>query len=219
MRRVVIPELLDSDAGTPAEIAASLVDLRRINAWFGGIGTLAELLRRVARRTDRRELSVLDVASGAGDVTLAAQQELAGDGLKISITNMDRAATHLRNGGSSIAGDARALPFRDGAFDVVCSTLFVHHLEPPEVTVFAREGLRVSRAAFVVNDLIRHPVHVALVYAGLPLFSRLTRHDAPASVLRAYTMAEMRDAIAKAGASSVDVSQHYLFRMGVIAWK
>jgi ubiquinone/menaquinone biosynthesis C-methylase UbiE len=219
MRRVVIPELLDSDDGTPAEIAASLVDLRRINAWFGGIGTLAELLRRVARSVDRRELSVLDVASGAGDVTRAAQQELAAEGLQIAITLMDRAATHLRNGNASVAGDARALPFRDGAFDVVCSTLFVHHLEPHEVTQFAREGLRVSRAAFVVNDLIRHPVHVALVYAGLPLFSRLTRHDAPASVRRAYTMAEMCEAIERAGARSIDTSRHYLFRMGVIAWK
>ncbi len=49
MKRVVIPELLDSDAGTPSEIAASLSDLNRINRWFGGVATTQFLVERVAQ--------------------------------------------------------------------------------------------------------------------------------------------------------------------------
>jgi hypothetical protein len=219
MRRVVIPELLDSDNCTPEEVSASLRDLGRINQWFGGISTLASLLLQVARETGRRELTLLDVASGTGDVARAVQTRLRNQGIALEITLMDRAASHLRGSDHSVAGDALALPFRDGSFDVVTSTLFVHHLDPAGVTAFTREGLRVCRLAFLVNDLVRNPLHVALVYAGLPLFSRVTRHDAPASVLRAYTVAEMRDAVGRAGARRLDVSQHFLFRMGVIAWK
>ena len=37
MKRVAIPELLDTDSGTPAEIATALSDLKHINQWFGGI--------------------------------------------------------------------------------------------------------------------------------------------------------------------------------------
>src|ERR1700759_5036002 len=177
MRRVVIPEWLDSDDCTPAEVSASLRDLDRINRWFGGISTLAALLRRVARETNRRELSLLDVASGSGEVAQAVCSRLAADGLSVTPTVLDRAPTHLGERANSIAGDALALPFADGSFDVVASTLFVHHLEPEEVTLFAREGMRVCRLAYVVNDLVRHPLHLALVYAGLPLFSRVTRHD------------------------------------------
>jgi hypothetical protein len=54
----------------------------------------------------------------------------------------------------------------------------------------------------------------------LPLFrSRITWHDAPASVRRSYTPAEMRDLMAHTGSSKVQISRHFLFRMGVLLWK
>jgi hypothetical protein len=54
----------------------------------------------------------------------------------------------------------------------------------------------------------------------MPLYrSRLTRHDAPASVKQAYTIKEMREMLLKGGATKVEVQTHYLFRMGAIAWK
>jgi hypothetical protein len=49
--------------------------------------------------------------------------------------------------------------------------------------------------------------------------SRLTRHDAVASVRRAYTVDEMRALLAGAAASHLEFSRHYLFRMGVLVWK
>ena len=74
--------------------------------------------------------------------------------------------------------------------------------------------------AVLINDLIRDPFHLALVYAGLPLYrSRVTRHDAPASVRQAYTVQEMRAMLAHTSAARVEIRRHYLFRMGVIAWK
>jgi ubiquinone/menaquinone biosynthesis C-methylase UbiE len=122
--------------------------------------------------------------------------------------------------GSALVADALNLPFPDSAFDLISCSLFVHHLSPDQVTQFARESLRVCRHAVLVNDLIRHPLHIALVYAGTPLYrSRITRHDAPASVRQAYTIEEMREFFQQAGAASVDIQRHYLYRMGVIAWK
>ncbi|HST78610.1 MAG TPA: hypothetical protein VLN58_08985, partial [Verrucomicrobiae bacterium] len=85
---------------------------------------------------------------------------------------------------------------------------------------FAREGLRVARHAFFIHDLIRHPLHLALAYAGFPLYrSRITRHDAPASVRRAYTVDEMREMLQSTGVASLQIETYFLFRMGVIAWK
>jgi hypothetical protein len=40
MKRVVIPELLDTDSGSSCEMSRALFDLRGINKNFGGIGTL-----------------------------------------------------------------------------------------------------------------------------------------------------------------------------------
>jgi len=213
--------LLDSDAGTPSEIGASLSDLNGINRRFGGIATTRFLVDQVIRKLGVKSMSLLDVAAGAGTVPAAVAMALAQDGVELEVTLLDRASSHLKNGNRrAVAGDALALPFSDGSFDLVGSTLFVHHLAPDEVVRFVNEGLRVCRAAILVNDLIRHPAHLGLVYAGMPLYrSRLTRHDAPASVRQAYTVSEMADILRRSRAARVEITRHFLFRMGVIAWK
>ena len=119
-----------------------------------------------------------------------------------------------------MAGDALALPFREASFDLLSSNLFAHHLSSQELLQFTEEALRVCRVAVLINDLVRHPLHMSLVYAGMPLYrSRLTRHDAPASVRQAYTVGEMQALLAQTSAARVEIHRHYLFRMGVIAWK
>lgn len=220
MKRAVIPELLDSDAGSPAEIAASLADLRMFNRWFGGVGTTCELLRDIVRRIGKRGLTLLDVGGGAGYVPARAASELEREGVHLSFVILDRSPAHLNGTGRSVAGDALALPFGDGSFDLVSSSLFVHHLEPGEIVRFVNESLRVARMAVLVNDLRRSLAHLALSYAGFPLYrSRFTRNDAPASVRRAYTTDEMRDLLHASQGAAVEIRHHYLYRMGAIVWR
>jgi ubiquinone/menaquinone biosynthesis C-methylase UbiE len=224
MKRVAIPELLDTDSGTPAEIADSLSDLCRINRWFGGNATTQSLIRHVARKIDAQALSLVEVAAGAGVVPEQARACLQRSGIRLDVTLLDRAASHLGNSSSdqtwAVAGDALALPFRDASFDLVSCCLFVHHLAPQELVQFVNEGLRVCRRAVLINDLVRHPLHLALVYAGMPLYrSRLTRHDAPASVRQAYTPEEVHDLLQQTGATDIEMHRHFLFRMGVVVWK
>lgn len=220
MKRVPSHELLDSDDGTPQEIAGSLADLRLINRWFGGRRTTYSLIRRVSEKNGKRRLEMLEVAAGSADVALSAQSALHNEGITLAITALDRSPLHLPGGVSRVVGDALSLPFPDNAFDVVSSGLFAHHLSPGDVVGFAKEALRVARTAMLINDLIRHPLHLALVYAGTPMYrSRLTRNDAPASVRQAYTPEEMRTMLKLSSAAKIEVSSHYLFRMGVIAWK
>jgi len=220
MKRIPIAELLDSDAGTPDEVAASLADLRRINRWFGGTHTTRRMVKQIARTTNSASLSLLEVAAGSGDVPRATRDSLAGHGIRLDITLLDRVASHVGTGARSIVGDALALPFRDASFDLVGCGLFAHHLSPEQLVQFVTEGLRVCRRAVLINDLIRHPVHLAMVYAGSPLYrSRLTRHDAPASVRQAYTPREMVEILDQTAAVRIEIGRYYLFRMGVIVWK
>jgi len=221
MKRVVVEELLDSDAGTPAEVAGSLKDLRMFNSLFGGVHTMASLLRRVAQRRGLKQISWVDVAGGEGYVATRTQKSLARSGISSQPVIVDRAPTHLGNTHPAVCGDALALPFRDNSFDAVGCSLFMHHLEPAEIVRFVREGLRVARHAFLVQDLQRHPLHLALGYLGMPLYrSRITRHDALASVRRAYTVEEVRRMLAPvAPPENIEIRKFFLFRMGVIVWK
>ncbi|HKW76822.1 MAG TPA: methyltransferase domain-containing protein [Terriglobales bacterium] len=221
MKRVVVPELLDSDAGTQREIQRSLEDLRMINLVFGGVRTMQKLLQAVAQRRGLRSLEWLDVGGASGDIAeLTNSRLMTAAGIHGNTTVLDRAFTHLNGRGPAVCGNALALPFGDDTFDVVASSLFVHHLEPEQLAAFIREGLRVARHAVIVNDLVRNPVHLAFVYAGFPLYrSRLTRHDAPASVRRAYTAEELRTILCGTGAASIQLGIYYFFRLGAIAWK
>ena len=220
MRRTVQPELLDSDAGTAAEVAAGLADLRMVNRRFGGSSTTSALLLRVCRERDLKCVSLLDVGGASGDVAESAARSLGDNGIKLRTTILDRSRSHLDGRFPAVVGDALALPIADSSFDVVGCSLFLHHLEPETIRQFAAEALRVARVAFVANDLRRHPLHLALVYAGMPLYrSRLTRNDAPVSIRRSYTVVEMMDILRQTRAARVEISRHYLFRMGIVAWK
>jgi hypothetical protein len=220
MKRVPCQELLDTDAGTPDEIAASLNDLKNINRWFGGLGTTDSMVRKVAQASGLRRLSLLEVASGFGDLPKTIRQHSQRYGLELDVTLSDRSASHLDHSFPAVAADVLSLPFPDNSFDIVHSALFMHHLGPEQVVSCVQESLRVSRRAVLVNDVIRHALHLILVYSGLPLFrSRLTHHDAPASVRQAYTVDEMRCILSRIPGARVEISKHYLFRMGVIVWK
>jgi ubiquinone/menaquinone biosynthesis C-methylase UbiE len=222
MKRRPMPELLDNDAGTASEIAASLQDLRWFNHWFGGVNTVRAMLERVLEETRRGSLSLLELASGDGFVPGVLRDELAKEGVSLNVTLLDRVATHMPKNGASakVTADALRLPFPPGSFDVVSCSLFMHHLAPPEVGAFLREALRVCRVAVLVHDLIRNPVHLAFAYAGLPLYrSRITRNDAPASIWQAYTVNEARRLFEQSEAAAVEVRARFFYRMGAIAWK
>lgn len=222
MQRVNTPEILDSPNCPPAEVEVSLRDLCRINRWFGGVATTRCLIERVALVTDLKHFSVLEVAAGFGEVPKAVARKVASKGITLDVTHLDRVRSHLLPENRSVVADALSLPFPDSSFDLVSCSLFAHHLEPAELAKFAKEALRVSRRALLINDLIRHPLHVAAVYAGFPLMrSYVSRVDGLASVRRAYTTEEMKAILASGTepGTRVEITCHFLFRMGVIAWK
>jgi len=222
MKRVDIPELLDSDECSPEDSQASLRDIVMVNRWFGGVATTQKLIEQVARATGQQRFSLLEVAAGTGEVSQIVRQKLAQRGITLDITLLDWAWSHLPKGGGAIVADALALPFLDSAFDLVSCNLFAHHLAPEALARFAAEAFRVSRRAVLINDLVRNPLHLALVYAGFPLMrSAISRADGVASVRRAYIPEELREIIASSaeGAARVDISRHFLFRMGAVVWK
>lgn len=230
MQRIDAPEILDSDACSPADVEISLQDMSMVNRWFGGISTTQRMVERAAQAAGTKHLSLLEVAAGSGQLPGLVRRNVARRGIMLDVTLLDRARSHLpehRNGDGripSLAGDALALPFASDAFDLVSCNLFAHHLNEQQLALFVREGLRVSRRALLINDLVRHPLHLALVYASFPLMrTRVSWLDGLTSVRRAYVPDEIRSviegAIPSENAARVEISRHYLFRMAVMVWK
>ena len=213
MRRLAdTPELLDGPLDDPAALAANLRDLRRVNRLLGG----TRLSRRAlaALLGERTEpVSLLDVGTGAADIPAALVTRPRPDGPRLTVTAIDSRAEVLAAavaGRADLAnldglrlaiGDGRELGDPDGSHDVVHASLVLHHLEPDEAIRFLREMRRVARLGVIVNDLARN----RLAWIGAWLIghaltgNRLTRHDAPLSVRRAYTPSEMRSLMTEAG--------------------
>ena len=223
MQRVDAPEILDSDACSPADVETTLRDIGRVNRWFGGVATTQKMVERAAQAAGVKHFSLLEVAAGSGEVPEMVRQRLARRGITLDVTLLDRQRSHLPRGNPGVAADALALPFGDGAFDLVSCSLFAHHLKAQQLAQFVREGLRVSRRALLINDLVRHPLHLALAYAGYSIMrSRVAWLDGLTSVRRAYVPDEIRSMLASAflpAAAQVEISRNFLFRMGVIVWK
>jgi SAM-dependent methyltransferase len=224
MQRIDAPEILDTDACSPAEVQSALAVIGRINRLFGGVTTTQKMIEGVAQATALKRFSLLEVAAARGEVPEIVRENLSQLGIELDVTLLDLSHSHLSGGNRSVVADALHLPFADGSFDLVSCCLFTHHLDPRQLKQFVREALRVCRKAALINDLVRHRVHLALVYVSLPIMrNRVAWLDGLTSVRRAYTPDEMREAILSTVSGNeipqIEISRHYLYRMGVTVWK
>jgi ubiquinone/menaquinone biosynthesis C-methylase UbiE len=219
-KRIDTEELLDEENAPRAEMERSLRDLRRINRWLGGIAIYRRLLRQFGITRDARAV-ILDLGTGTSDLleSLTDHAHVVPVGLDFRIEHL----LYLR--GSSrvlrVVGDALKLPFRDASVDVVTSAHFFHHFGEEENVAMLTESLRVARGGVVVNDTRRHyaPLLFVRLLGLLRLVGEITRFDAPASVLRAYTLNEVRAIIGRVKARSGRVVRAFPFRFGILLRK
>lgn len=100
-------------------------------------GAVGELARRVADAVASAE-RVLDVGCGADSPMLAAGVRAFGIDLRAAA-----AKVHARSAPAA-AADAAALPFADGAFDLVWSCGLLHHLDDDAAAAAIAEMARVT---------------------------------------------------------------------------
>jgi SAM-dependent methyltransferase len=222
-------ELLDGDLLATDELAGNLREIRLINKGLGWTAATLHLLEQVTRATDLCMFSYLDVATGSGDLPLAVLQRGRRLGWRVDAHALDAsrqvlnvARRHIGEAPVTLhTGDACALPFTDRSFDVVTCALALHHFEPNDAVLVLRELERVARRAWIVVDIERgFPAYLGARLLRLVLRNRLTRHDAPASVLRAYSLPELRDLLTTAAVPWQVLAAQFPFRLvayGVIA--
>lgn len=210
-KRIDTPELLDEHDAPREHMERSLRDLRRFNSLYGGIRVYKRLLRRIPGQ------SLLDIATGTADNVESVPGFRVGVDFKIDHLLYMRSGSKVRR----VVANALALPFRDRSFDVVTSAHFFHHLTPDENRRMLRDALRIARRGVIINDTRRHLVPYLFVrlLGALRLVGPITRNDAPASVLRGYTIEEVREIAEDAGAARYEIVRAWPFRFGLLLWK
>lgn len=221
-RRCGDPELLDGGRVTGAELRTNLADLARLNALPGGRRASIDAVARLA--TGTRDITVLDVGTGAGDLPLA----FARHGWRVLALDADPAVAALAREWTAgeprvrvVEGSASDLPLPDNSVDVAHASLLAHHLDPADAVRAFAEMARVARHGVVVNDLRRGVVPLlatGVVVAALGR-CRTTRHDGLLSVRRAYTPAELAELLEAAGLRVVHRSAPWMPRVVIAAMR
>jgi ubiquinone/menaquinone biosynthesis C-methylase UbiE len=210
-------ELLDGPLDDPAALAGNLRDLARINRWLGGASLSASAIDTLA--DGHAELRVLDVGTGGADIPMALLENARTTGRRLTIVAVDdrtevldaavlaRPAVATTPGLELRLSDGRGLPDPDASVDIAHTSLVLHHLTPSDAVTMLRELARVARLGIVVNDVTRSRLGWigAWLLGHLLTRNRFTRHDAPLSVRRAYTAAEMTALLREAGLEPVRV--------------
>jgi ubiquinone/menaquinone biosynthesis C-methylase UbiE len=211
--RVIRPELLDD---VPLERKrGSLADLDRLNGQ-SGVRPFRETLARVVGPDEA--FSALDVGAASGFMGRYLQDLYP----RARVASLDYRLDHLAPAPPPrVAADAFRLPFRDASFDVVYSSLFLHHFEDARVTELLRDMRRVARRAVVAIDLHRHAIPYYFVPATKWAYhwDPITVHDAPVSVEAAFRPEELRRVAVAAGLQRVETrSWGFSFRVSLIGW-
>ncbi len=227
--RLQQPELLDLGWGTPADVAANLAEMQRINDLLGGTRSLTRhLYPRLL--VQLKPVTLLDLGTGGAGLPHTIAHWARRVRLPLQILAMDWAGRNLSvaAGGSEafpeihlVQADALQLPVAPGQVDYVISSLFLHHLSPEQVLQLLRQSFRLAQRGLVMSDLVRGWLPYFAFQCVQPLFARhyLTRHDGLLSVRRAYTAAELLDLAHQAGLRGARVYTHFPWRMTLVAEK
>lgn len=226
--RRLVPELMDAPDVDREELEHSLSDLRGVNRWLGGATTALGAIGPLVKRLGAREVRVLDVATGSGDLSLALVRWARRRGISVRVTATDlhpataaaaRAHTAAEPNVRVEVADALDLPYPDDAFDLVMCHTALHHFGEANAVAVLRELNRVARYGVVVTDLSRSTAALLgarLLAATVWRRHPVTRHDGPRSVAAAFTPAELCALAMAAGMGNARVRARPVFRVALV---
>lgn len=229
MRRDRQPELMDDPALDPGAHSAALRGLARINRVSGAARVLWEAIEPHARKHDAANpVRVLDAAAGSGDVVFALARRARAAKLPLSFAATDisqhacdtmRSAAERDNLSIHVfTHDLLAADLPD-RFDIVCNSLFLHHLDPPEVVAVLTRLRRATRKQLLISDLRRCRIGLVAAHVVPRLLTRspVVHTDAVLSVRAAYTLDELRELADRARLISHTIRNVFPWRM-LLTW-
>ncbi|MCH8158068.1 MAG: methyltransferase domain-containing protein [Nitrospinae bacterium] len=226
------PELLDLDEASFEEVRESLGDVRRVNRYLSGYRVLLQHSRTFleSHQSDQRSFTILDLATGSADqpiavVDLARRLKVPVRVVALDINRkmLDYAREETRHYPEIglVQGDIHTLPFGENSFDLVINSLSLHHFPRAEAVAILRSANFIGRRGFIINDLHRSRVAHAAIFVLTRLLTknRLTRYDAPVSVMNAFTPPEMEEMAREAGIKQFKVHRHFPYRIALVGCK
>jgi SAM-dependent methyltransferase len=192
----------------------ALVALRAVNAVsLAGVRVWREVSN--LEKTLGRSVRVLDLACGGGDVLHDVARRARGARTQVELHGCDVSPVALAEArrrapaGSSMRFfelDVLREDIPEG-YDLVTSSLFLHHLDRAEVVSLLRRTAAAAGSGILVQDLRRTRLGYVFAWVGLHTLttSEIARHDGLLSVRASFTIPEMTAIVREAGLGGATV--------------
>lgn len=208
-------------------VEQTLRELEFINAWLGGNSVTVGGLNKVLPGCPPALLKIADLGCGGGDMLMLVNAELAKKKYKTTLTGIDANPNIVEYAKKNTAPgseinfkviDVLSAEFRQHHFDIVLATLFLHHFTSNQLIDLFRHLYRTTRYGIVVNDLHRHPLAYYSIKFLTKLFSKspMVINDAPLSVHRGFTRAELEEILSAAGIPAYSLKWKWAFRWQLV---
>lgn len=210
-------EWMDQPTATTAELAESLLYIRKVNRVLGYTRVTLRYFQRFSLRWRPGEIiRILDLGTGSADVPIAILDWAKPAGFDVRIVGLDLHPTTVaiakreeREGLTILRGDALDSPFADRSFDYIMTNMFLHHLDEEQVVRVLGEMNRLARRGILAADLVRGHRAYAWIWLATLLSKPMIRHDARVSIAQAFTIAELRELGRRARLDYTTVTHHY----------
>lgn len=229
IERTRIAERMDEPDLSPAALDRALAAIARINELTFTARQLWKRAQRLMRQRNLQQLHILELGCGDANVSLGIARRAQRAGARIDVTACDvspvavararqLANRHNVSGFRAFVADAT----RDdlgGPYDVVISSLFMHHLDESDAVTLLRRLPRLCRLEAWMDDLSRSRLGYWLAYGGCRVITRspVVRFDGPASVRSAWTPDEALKLAQRAGLNAAWVERRWPERY-ILGW-
>ncbi len=220
---------MDQSGLDPGRVGQALNGLTRINALSFCVAALWQEIRAEFPADSEGPLSLLDVATGAGDIPIGLLRRARRVGAPLAVEACDknpamvalaaeratRADCAIRFFVQDACGD-----FPTRAYDIVTCSLFLHHLTDEAALLLLQRLAAATGRLLLVSDLDRSLGGWLLARTATRLLtrSRIVHADGPRSVENAFSMAEIEALVARAGLQGARLHRQWPQRW-FLSWK
>lgn len=193
-------------------------DIALANRLLGGVRAVRTELEPLLDAPGH-DITLLDVGTGTGDIPERLLPVARRRGMRLRVFGVDGRMELVRATrewpAEGVCADALALPFADGAFDIVLASQVLHHFPRDEAIRLLRELDRVAKRRVVIADLRRSWVAAGgLWLISFPLgFHAVSRHDGVVSILRGFDGTELAEMVREAVGVLPRVRRQFAWRL------
>ncbi|MBJ7879531.1 methyltransferase domain-containing protein [Gelidibacter salicanalis] len=200
--RTEAEEIMDDFSIHGPVLNDTLNKLATINKFLGGNAVTINGLKILLKDQPKTQpITIIDLGCGGGDMLRAIAKYAKTEGYRFQLIGID-ANKNTTDYAKTISAEYENIEFlnidvfserfKTLHYDIVISTLFLHHFKEHELLQLLRHLFKIATIGIVVNDLHRHRLAFYLFkLITIPVNNKMIIEDGLTSVLRGFKRKEL----------------------------